>query len=142
MRCPTRSGTALVPSSMPYQLSPASPTRTSPTPTPPTLEPSMSTSLLPDHTATATTVGQVLSIADLVVSVHGSRLGAVLGASLTVGRGESVGLVGESGSGKTLTCRAALGVLAPGCAVESGTITFAGEDVTQLTPREWTRIHG
>ena len=44
------------------------------------------------------------------------------GASLTIGRGESVGLVGESGSGKTLTCRAALGVLAPWFKVESGSV--------------------
>src|SRR3954470_5292594 len=117
MRSRTQSGTARAPSSMPYQPFPPSPTSTRTLPTPPTLEPSMSTSLLPDRTARGTTVDDVLAISDLVVSVHGSRLGAVLGASLTVGRGESVGLVGESGSGKTLTCRAALGVLGPGCAV-------------------------
>ena len=49
--------------------------------------------------------------------------------------GEIVGLVGESGSGKTLTCRAALGVLPPGCAVARGTISFGGEDVTDLSRR-------
>ena len=84
----------------------------------------------------------VLAIEDLHVSVHSSRLGAVLGASLTVRRGESVGLVGESGSGKTLTCRAALGVLGPGCTVESGSVRFAGQEVTGLSERQRREIRG
>jgi peptide/nickel transport system ATP-binding protein len=62
--------------------------------------------------------------------------------SLDVRAGEIVGLVGESGSGKTLTCRAALGLLPAGCAVERGTVSFAGRDVTALSRREWERVHG
>ena len=102
------------------------------------------TSLLPELSKSDGSDAQqaVLRIDDLHVSVHNSRLGAVLGASLHVGRGESVGLVGESGSGKTLTCRAALGVLGPGCAVESGVVEFDGQDVTRLDPKAWTGIRG
>jgi peptide/nickel transport system ATP-binding protein len=102
--------------------------------------PTAPTTLRPDLQTLTTT--EVLAIEDLQVSVHNSRLGAVLGASLTVGKGESVGLVGESGSGKTLTCRAALGVLGPGCAIESGTVRFAGEDVTRLDAKAWQVIRG
>lgn len=84
----------------------------------------------------------VLQIDDLHVSVHHGAVTAVGGVSLRVEPGGTVGLVGESGSGKTLTCRAALGVLPPGCAVERGTVTFAGEDVTTLGRRGWERLHG
>jgi peptide/nickel transport system ATP-binding protein len=84
----------------------------------------------------------VLRLDDVHISVnHGART-AVRGISLRVGRGETVGLVGESGSGKTLTCRAALGVLPPGCRVEKGTVWFAGSDITGAGRREWETLHG
>jgi peptide/nickel transport system ATP-binding protein len=85
---------------------------------------------------------EVLGLEDLHVTVHDGAATAVRGISLSVAAGEIVGLVGESGSGKTLTCRAALGVLPPGCAVGPGTISFEGEDVTDLSRRGWERLHG
>ena len=84
----------------------------------------------------------LLSVDDLHVSVHHGAATAVRGVSLRVRPGEIVGLVGESGSGKTLTCRAILGVLPPGCAVERGTVSFGGADVTSLPRRDWERLHG
>jgi peptide/nickel transport system ATP-binding protein len=84
----------------------------------------------------------VLRIDDLHVSVHDGAATAVRRVSLLVRPGETVGLVGESGSGKTLTCRAALGLLPRGCAVDRGTVTFAGEDVTAASRRAWERVHG
>jgi len=100
---------------------------------------------LPDL-ASASPVSQaadeVLHLDDLHVSVHNGAATAVRGVSLQVRPGEIVGLVGESGSGKTLTCRAALGVLPPGCAVERGMVSFGGIDVTSLPRRDWERLHG
>jgi peptide/nickel transport system ATP-binding protein len=84
----------------------------------------------------------LLCLDDLHVSVHNGAATAVRGVSLQVRPGEIVGLVGESGSGKTLTCRAALGVLPPGCAVERGAVSFGGVDLTCMSRRDWERLHG
>jgi peptide/nickel transport system ATP-binding protein len=86
----------------------------------------------------------ILEVDGLAITVPtaAGRVEAVQAASFRVGRGEAIGLVGESGSGKTLTCRAVLGVLPPGCEVSKGSITFDGVDVTKWEPKQWEAIHG
>jgi branched-chain amino acid transport system ATP-binding protein len=56
------------------------------------------------------------------------RIEALHGISITVEEGEVVALIGANGAGKTTTMRAVSG-LRP---VASGTIRFAGEDITNL----------
>jgi peptide/nickel transport system ATP-binding protein len=99
---------------------------------------------MPDVTARpgAAPADEVLRIDDLHITVHDGAATAVRGATLSARAGEIVGLVGESGSGKTLTCRAALGLLPPGCAVDRGQVRFAGRDITSLSRREWELVHG
>ncbi|MEN3615451.1 ABC transporter ATP-binding protein [Plantactinospora sp. ZYX-F-223] len=56
----------------------------------------------------------------------------VRGVSLTIARGETVGLVGESGSGKTTVARLLFGLLAP----DTGTVSFCGRPWTDVPERE------
>ncbi|KRA24927.1 ABC transporter ATP-binding protein [Microbacterium sp. Root61] len=58
----------------------------------------------------------------------------VFDSTLSVGRGEAVGLVGESGSGKTLTVRAVAGLL-PDEFTTVGTIRIEGQDLGEMTGR-------
>jgi oligopeptide transport system ATP-binding protein len=62
----------------------------------------------------------------------GGPVVAVRDVSLTLDRGEILGIVGESGSGKTTLGRIVLGLIAP----TSGSVVFEGHDVTHRTPRE------
>lgn len=73
----------------------------------------------------------VLEIEDLRVdyTAAGGPLRAVDGVSLTLRRGQVVGVVGESGSGKTTLAMAVLGLLRGSGRVTSGSVALNGRDL-------------
>ncbi|GGH13535.1 ABC transporter ATP-binding protein [Alsobacter metallidurans] len=86
----------------------------------------------------------VLEVRDLAVS-FGTREGAVRavdGVSLTVKRGEVLGLVGESGSGKSVTGLSIMGLIdAPG-RITAGSIKFEGRELVGLPEKELRTLRG
>jgi peptide/nickel transport system ATP-binding protein len=96
---------------------------------------------MPDPILADPVTDPVLEVTDLQVSV-GDHLVAVHDVSLSIGRGESVGLVGESGSGKTLLCRAVLGLLPATGEVDHGRIVLSGTELTGASRRTWNEVRG
>ncbi|MCK4546402.1 MAG: ABC transporter ATP-binding protein [Candidatus Eisenbacteria sp.] len=69
-------------------------------------------------------------------------LRAVDEVSLSLARGESLGLVGESGCGKSVMAQSILGLLPPPGRVRAGEILFDGMDLVKLSPPELRKVRG
>jgi oligopeptide/dipeptide ABC transporter ATP-binding protein len=72
---------------------------------------------------------------------HGRWVEVVRGVSLTIERGELVGLAGESGSGKSMTALSVLG-LVPAPGRTGGHVYLDGEDVLAMPPAALRRVRG
>jgi oligopeptide/dipeptide ABC transporter ATP-binding protein len=68
---------------------------------------------------------------------------SVDGVSITIGRGETVGLVGESGCGKSVTALSIMRLVRPPGRIESGSqIRFEGRDLITLPEGEMRKVRG
>ncbi len=88
----------------------------------------------------------LLEVRDLTVELPtpGGAVRPVQEVSLSIGRGESLGLVGESGSGKTMLALALVGLLPRG-ARRSGQAWLGGHDgaeATDLVPLGASQLTG
>jgi oligopeptide/dipeptide ABC transporter ATP-binding protein len=88
--------------------------------------------------------GPLLEVDDLYTSFRTTRgtVRAVDGVSLSVDRGRTLGIVGESGSGKTVLSRSIMGLLPPRDVIRSGTVHFAGHELTAMTPDQLRQVWG
>jgi len=85
----------------------------------------------------------LLEISDLRVEFPGLErtVQAVRGCTLSVAKGEVLGLVGESGSGKSMTALACLGLVPPpGCV--TGSIRLDGHEVVGAPEADNERLRG
>lgn len=62
--------------------------------------------------------------------------------SITLHKGEIIGIVGESGSGKSTSIYAAMGILGKGGKITEGTISFKNEELLELSPEKIRRLRG
>jgi oligopeptide/dipeptide ABC transporter ATP-binding protein len=90
------------------------------------------------------TAEPLLAVGDLRTSFRTARgtVHAVDGVSFTLARGKTLGVVGESGSGKTVLSRSIMGLLPTRDVERSGTVRFAGHDMTALSPVELRQVWG
>ena len=95
-------------------------------------------------TTSTTTSEKMLSITDLTVSfpTDDGVVHAVNGMSLSLGRGQTLGLVGESGSGKTVTGQALMGLLKDSSARISGQVLLDGQDLVPLPESAMRSLRG
>jgi oligopeptide/dipeptide ABC transporter ATP-binding protein len=89
-----------------------------------------------DHDTVATPVLQLIDLEQHFPGPRRKTVRAVDGISLSLSKGETVGLVGESGSGKTTVGRTALRLYRP----TRGRILFEGNDVSSLRPSQLDRV--
>lgn len=82
----------------------------------------------------------IFKMDDVSISYNGKQV--ISHFNLSIKKGEILGIVGESGSGKSTIVKAALGLLEPGGKVESGAISFKGQDLLQLSQKEYQRLRG
>ena len=87
----------------------------------------------------------VLEVKDLVVHyvLEDETVEAVNGISLSLKKGQTLGLIGETGAGKTSTALAILNLVPnPPGVIKNGTITVCGNEVLSMTPKQLEKIRG
>lgn len=86
----------------------------------------------------------ILEIDDLHTSffTRNGEVKAVRGVSLSLSRGETLGIVGESGSGKSVTAMSVMQLLASGGRIVDGSVRFGGEDLATASEQHLRRVRG
>jgi peptide/nickel transport system ATP-binding protein len=93
---------------------------------------------------TALPPAALIDMREIVIEAVGGKQPQRLvdSVSLSVSRGEVLGLIGESGAGKSTIGLAALGYTREGCRLLSGTVSFEGQDIFALSKRRRRELRG
>jgi oligopeptide/dipeptide ABC transporter ATP-binding protein len=100
---------------------------------------------LPTGASASPAATPLLEVTNLSVrfSSPAGEVHAVEDVSISIGRGESVGIVGESGSGKTVTCMSMMWLLpSPPARYLGGRIVFDGEELKRSDERRMRKVRG
>ncbi len=86
----------------------------------------------------------VLVCKDLCISYYtrAGEIPAVVDFAVTVLPGETIGIVGESGCGKSTVAMAVMQYMGANGGIKSGSITFKGRDLNQMSEDDLRRIRG
>lgn len=86
-----------------------------------------------------------LEVRDLVVhyTSEGKEIHAVNNVSLSINKGQTLGLVGETGAGKTTIAKSILRILPePPAHIDQGSIMLEGRNLLELSSQEMQKIRG
>ncbi len=86
----------------------------------------------------------MLNIENLSVSFGSGfrKVEAIKNASISIGKGDSLGIVGESGSGKSITALSIMRLLPPQAVVENGNVYFNDQDLLTADDRQIKELRG
>ncbi|MGH3250044.1 MAG: dipeptide ABC transporter ATP-binding protein [Trebonia sp.] len=96
----------------------------------------------PDPRAADGAPGPAVTVSGLRVEIAATGTPVVSDVSLSIARGEVLGLVGESGSGKTTVGLAMLGHARRGLRITGGRVLLGDRDVLALEPGQLRRLRG
>lgn len=87
---------------------------------------------------------RILEVRDLELgfNTYAGQVQALRGVSFHLNKGETLAIVGESGSGKSVTIKTVTRLLAPNAVVKGGSITYKGQDILNMTDKQFSRLRG
>jgi len=84
----------------------------------------------------------LLTVQNASISIKDTQKKLVDDISFRLDKGKVLCLVGESGSGKTLSALSVIGLLPEALGLSEGVIKLDGQDLAQLTEKDWRKVRG
>ncbi len=87
---------------------------------------------------------KILEVKNLHIhfNAFAGQVKAIRGVNFHLNRGETLAIVGESGSGKSVTTKAITRILPENAVIDSGEIWYEGQNLLDMSDKEFTKIRG